>query len=383
MQSAAEYARVRSRSFYLIRSAHTLPRFLATQGYRSLQTGKFWEGHYSNAGFDEGMTVFAPVPGQEFGGNRTLASGELVAHGNGDWGLKIGRETLQPIGDFLASLGEGQRFLLWYAPYLPHQPHDAPAEFVQRYRDSGGLPRHLIPYYANCSWFDHTVGNLLEILRKHETLDRSLVVFLNDNGWTPSENPQPNRPAEFAQTRTSKRSPFEDGLRTPILLSWPGVIPPGRHTALVSSIDVVPTILDAVGLQDKAAPLPGISLLPAARGARSLAENRPVFGEIYPGDCHKLGHPSEHIAYRWVRQGTWKLIVPHSQGKKTPWGKYLDRVALFNLAQDPGETRNRADDPEVAAQRKLLTELLDDWWTPGDDSSVPKPPPATPPKTEP
>ena len=81
MKSRNEYERIRSKSFYLIKSIDTLPRLLAKQGYRSLQTGKFWEGHCRNAGFTEGMTIFEPPPGQKFGGVRTLANGEKAAHG--------------------------------------------------------------------------------------------------------------------------------------------------------------------------------------------------------------------------------------------------------------------------------------------------------------
>ena len=105
MTDRAEYERIRSRSFALIRNQWTLPRALAEEGYRCLQTGKYWEGHYTNAGFTDGMTRFQPVPGQDFGGNRTFASGKIAAHGNGDWGLKIGRETMQPIEDFVDQCG--------------------------------------------------------------------------------------------------------------------------------------------------------------------------------------------------------------------------------------------------------------------------------------
>ena len=63
MKSRDEYERTRSKSFYLIKSVDTLPRLLAKQGYRSLQPEKFWEGHYRNAGFTDGMTIFEPPPG--------------------------------------------------------------------------------------------------------------------------------------------------------------------------------------------------------------------------------------------------------------------------------------------------------------------------------
>ena len=145
----------------LIRDTATLPRMLADQGYRCLQTGKYWEGHYRNAGFTDGMTRAKPVPGARYG-NKQLANGDWVAHGNGDAGLAIGRETMQPIEAFLESVDEAP-FLIWYAPFLPHLPHDSPQRFFDRYDAS--LPPHQRAYYAACSQFDETVGQLIEQVR--------------------------------------------------------------------------------------------------------------------------------------------------------------------------------------------------------------------------
>ena len=105
MKSRQEYKEVREKEFVLIQKVETLPRLLAKRGYRSLQTGKFWEGHWRNAGFSEGMTTFEPPPeNQHFGGVRRLANGERVAHGNGDFGLQIGRVTMEPIYSFIEDL---------------------------------------------------------------------------------------------------------------------------------------------------------------------------------------------------------------------------------------------------------------------------------------
>lgn len=82
-----------------IRAVPTLPRLLAAKGYRSFQTGKWWEGNYSEGGFTAGMTHGDPKHGGR----------------HGDLGLHIGREGLKPIFDFINSCGESPYFL-WYAP---------------------------------------------------------------------------------------------------------------------------------------------------------------------------------------------------------------------------------------------------------------------------
>lgn len=95
-----DYVRTRDRSSYLIRAVPTLPRLLGRKGYVSFQTGKFWEGNFRNAGFTEGMTLDRASDAPAFG-NRKLPDGSVVAHGNGDAGLVIGRVTMKPIDDFL------------------------------------------------------------------------------------------------------------------------------------------------------------------------------------------------------------------------------------------------------------------------------------------
>lgn len=364
MTSVDEYERVRMRSFRLIRSVDTLPRlFRDHAGYRSLQTGKFWEGHFSNAGFTNGMTLFKPVPGQTFGGNRRLANGRLAAHGNGDAGLKIGRETMQPIWDFIDGVGD-HPFLVWYAPYLPHQPHDSPQEYYDLYSKRPEVPPYRVPYYASISRFDDTVGRLVDGIESRGLAERTIFVFVVDNGWEPSTRRAKSRPEEFEHTKRSKRAPFDYGLRTPILIRWDGRVKPATHHELVSSIDVVPTLLAAAGQSDRAAGLPGIDLMPSATGRKALDPDRAVFGEIYPGDGTSLDDPSQDVAYRWVRRGDYKLIVTHAQDGKRPWGEYLAEDALFNVASDPDESNNLIAEAGHAGRVTELRRLLDEWWTP-------------------
>jgi uncharacterized sulfatase len=122
-----QYDALRNRATFLIRSVPTLPRILASEGYRSFQTGKYWEGHWRNAGFTEGKTTAEPSNKPDALGNKQLANGDLVAHGNGDHGLVIGRNTMHPIFEFVDDCHkENTPFLLWYAPFLPHLPHNSP-----------------------------------------------------------------------------------------------------------------------------------------------------------------------------------------------------------------------------------------------------------------
>jgi arylsulfatase A len=365
MKSTEEYVGTREKEFELIRKVETLPGLLAKRGYRSLQTGKFWEGHWRNAGFTEGMTTFsAPPENQTFGGVRRLANGSRVAHGNGDAGLQIGRETMEPIYTFIENCAmEDAPWFVWYAPYLPHLPHDAPKKFYDLAKSCPNVAPHEVPYFASIAQFDHTVGELIQFLEKKELLKETIIVFASDNGWSPSTQ---RRGKEFAQTKNSKRSPFDLGLRTPILLRWEGKLQTGRYAELVSTIDLMPTMLSAT--RTKAAKkLPGMNLLKFANPASGHSKQRPLFGEIYQGDATSLGHPERDIAYRWVRLSDWKLIVPHSQNpKKVPWGSYLNSEALYNLKNDPLETNNLANGVAHSETVSQLRKLLDDWWKPGN-----------------
>ncbi|MBM3838945.1 MAG: DUF4976 domain-containing protein [Verrucomicrobia bacterium] len=306
-----------------LRNAPTVPRLLQTRGYRSLQTGKFWEGHYSNGGFTHGMT-------------------EKGRHG--DAGLIIGRQTLQPIYDFIEAGGE-EPFFVWYAPMMPHEPHNPPERLLQKYA-APDRPLKLARYWAMCEWFDETCGALLEYLDRKNLRDNTLVVFVVDNGWIQETGPKQTTRGWFAPK--SKLSPYDGGVRTPILLRWPGRMKPGRHDDLTSTIDLAPTILAACGLQPTPA-MPGLSLLDVAAGRARLKRNA-VFGEIYLHTSVHLDQPALNLTHRWVREGDWKLIVD-------PAGDRLPE--LYNLAQDPTELVNLA--AREAGPVRRLSRALNRW----------------------
>jgi arylsulfatase A len=345
--SAAEWRVRRAAAERIVRGLPTLPRVLAANGFACLQTGKHWEGDFRNAGFTHGMTLNKPSPPPAYG-NRTLKDG-IVAHGNGDAGLLIGRDTMQPIYDFLDQHHD-QPFFIWYAPLLPHVPFDAPPRFRHRYENRPEIPQHLVAYYAEITRFDETVGQLLQALDERGLTKRTLIIFIIDNGFRPAVQQGGTKP-----DLRSKRSPYEDGVRTPILIFWPGRARPGTHEPLVQSIDTVPTILAAAGIQTLIPDLPGIDLLPAAIGESPLPE-RPAFGEIYPNDAATLGDPAGNMLARWMRQGDYKLIVLADND--------INSTALYNLRYDPEERHNLANSPEHAERLEQMRRLLDDWWKP-------------------
>ena len=280
-QTPALYKCARHTAVDFFKKTPTLPQILAKRGYVSFQAGKHWEGTFEDAGFNEGMTVNKPCFDQPW--NKQMDNGEWVAHGNGDAGLVIGRTTMQPVFDFIDRNAD-RPFLLWYAPVLPHEPHDAPAEYRKPFEDNPNVPGHMMGYYANIAWFDDGVGQLLDYLDEKGLIKNTLFLYICDNGWTTgSDLPK--------QDKNSKRSPFENGIRTPILIRWDGVTKAATHTELVNSIDLASTVLAAVGIDAAPYTLPDIDLMPSAKGKEALDPGRPVFGEIYPGDASVLGSP--------------------------------------------------------------------------------------------
>ena len=123
----------------------TLPRLLGDRGYVSHQSGKWWEGSYQRGGFTHGMTRGFPKPGGR----------------HGDDGLTIGRDGMSPVFEFIdQAVADGKPFFCWYAPFLPHTPHNPPERLLAKYRATD-RPLALAKYYAMCEWFDETCGQLL------------------------------------------------------------------------------------------------------------------------------------------------------------------------------------------------------------------------------
>ena len=335
----------------------TLPRLLGARGYASLQTGKWWQGDFSRGGFTEGMTKGAR---------------------HGDDGLAIGRKTMQPIEDFIGrARAAGKPFFVWYAPMLPHDPHDPTPELVEHYAAKTDSV-HVARYWGNVERFDRTVGDLLDHLDREQLSANTLVVYVTDNGWIQS----PDSP-RFAPR--SKLSPYDGGLRSPIMLRCPGMIQPRRSDALASAIDILPTVLAACGVEPPAG-LPGVNLL----DENAVAARRQVFGECFTHTLVDLDDPAQSLLWRWTVRDRWKLIVPTTAGVggalPAEEAKRVDphsrvryergEIELFDIVTDPEETANvAAAHPEAVAD---LRASLDAWWNPAKQTAGASPGAATP-----
>ena len=336
----AKDAAARAEMVRIFQKSKTIAAQLGMAGYVSHQSGKWWEGECKCGGFTECMT-----------------HGDVERGGrHGDEGLKIGRQTMQPVFDFIDRAGV-KPFFLWYAPFLPHQPHNPPERLLAKYRLRTGLTLPQAKYYAMIEWLDETVGQLVQHLEKRGKAANTIIAYVADNGWIQLDD---NRP--FHQSR-SKLSPYDAGLRTPIIIWQPGRIKPERDERnLASTIDLATTLLPAAGIK---APkeMPGIDL----RSGRERSRRKSVFGAIFLHTSEDVQRPESSLKYRWVISEQWKLVVPHAPNaaldlwpgsKNIGWMK--PQTELFQIAKDPSEQTDAATaNPAVAAR---LLEELDKWW---------------------
>ena len=316
-------------------------RALTDDGYLAHQSGKWWEGSWKDGGFTHGMTHGDPKRGGR----------------HGDEGLKIGRQSMQPIKDFIdLALSKEKPFLVWYAPFLPHTPHNPPPKLLENY-ESKNLSREEVKYFAMCEWFDSTCGELINYLDRKNIRENTLVIYVCDNGWAAASTNKkdPNQRLWKRYAQRSKSSPFEKGIRTPIMLSWPDKITPKSSQDLAHSIDLFPTIA-AVSQIKPSLDLPGINLL----DSQKRKERKRIFGASYSVYNMTPGNPNGTLQYQWCIEGDWKLLLRYN-GLDTTYYKQLhvwDKkpVRLYNLKLDPYE-KNEVSNENLEVIKRIKNEI--------------------------
>ncbi|SDM31010.1 sulfatase-like hydrolase/transferase [Kriegella aquimaris] len=303
---------------------NTLPKMLKEKGYLSFQTGKWWIGNYANGGFDYGMTHGDPDRGGR----------------HGDYGLEIGRKGMDTLYGYIdLALEKKKPFFMWYAPFLPHSPHNPPDSLLQKY-----LPKapteYIAKYWAMCEWFDQTCGELMDYIDKKGETENTIFVYVCDNGWVQNEDNGNYNPI-------SKQSPYDYGMRTPIMFKWKGKITPKLDDrTLASSLDMVPTVLDLLGMK-RPEELDGINVLNETEQKNREA----IFGEIYNHDFYTV---NESLKYRLIMTDPYKLIVPDKTNRPN------EKIQLFNIYKDPFEKEDLSDaHPEIV--EKLLNQIEVSW----------------------
>lgn len=221
--------------------------------------------------------------------------------------------------DFVRRKKDGP-FFLYLAWTLPHQKYEIPS--VEPYQDKPWDPDAKV-HAAMITRMDRDVGRLMALLRELGLDEKTIVFFTSDNGaarrWDGVFD-------STAGLRANKGSVYEGGIRTPMIVRWPGKVPAGRTSdAVWTFADFLPTAAELAGARPPEK-IDGASAVRSILGGKDDAE-RFHYWEA-PGQGYRQA----------ARKGRWKAVRP---GVRKP-------VELYDLAADPREERNLAGaQPEI------------------------------------
>jgi uncharacterized sulfatase len=242
------------------------------------------------------------------------------------------------------AVAAGKPFYLWYAPMMPHSPHNPPQEYLDKYKAKAPTEA-IAKYWAMVDWFDVTCGQLLGHLDQRGLAQNTIVVYVVDNGWFQD-------PAADKYAPKSKQSPYDGGLRTPIMIRWPGKVAPRRDETPVSSIDLAPTLLLAAGLKPDPR-MTGVNLLD-----ESAVKARPaVYGEIFEHNAVDIHKPATSLKHQWAIRWPHKLILPRGPQQIAEGGP-----ELYDIQADPYEEKNLAAGNEAMIAQ--LKAVIEQHWKP-------------------
>ncbi|MEK7865655.1 MAG: sulfatase [Planctomycetota bacterium] len=222
--------------------------------------------------------------------------------------------------------------------YLPfnavHSPLQGKEELLAEFPRLRGDRK---TFAAMLTALDQGVGRVLETLRAKGLDEKTLVIFIADNG-----GPTPSTTSKNDPLRGTKATVYEGGIRVPYFVSWKGHVPEGKtYDRPVISLDIVPTVMAAVGAPVLAGEkLDGVDLLPFLAGEEG-------------------GAPHEALYWRYgdqmaIRKGDWKLLKTRAGG-----------VELYDLSKDI------AEEHDLAAEQVEKAEELLSTWEAWDEQLVP------------
>ena len=260
----------------------TIAEVFKSAGYQTAAYGKWHNGmqapfHPNSRGFEDYYGFCSGHWGNYY--NPLLEHNGNLLRGNG---FIIDDLTQHGI-DFIKE-NIHQPFFL-YLPYnTPHSPMQVPDRFWEKFKDkklsqtgSGGPPKnqnqidHARAALAMCENIDWNVGRIMEQLKNSDLLENTIVIYLSDNG--------PNGNRWNGSMKGRKGSTDEGGVRSPMVINWPGKIPQGKIVKeIASGIDLLPTLKDLTGItfQPKN-PLDGISLKPLIMQENPIWEDRYIY----------------------------------------------------------------------------------------------------------
>ncbi len=351
----------------------TLAEALAAAGYA---TGLFGKWHLGDAsphrpaeqGFQEVLSYRGIAPRPYFD-PALLHNGQAV---------KIPGYCMDIFADHAIAFvrqNKDRPFFLYLATNLIHTPLEVAPAAVEPFRQAG-LDEPTSKVWAMLKSVDDNFGRLMAALAELELEQDTLVWFTSDNGpCTGSTTPQ----RHMAGLRGLKGTVYENGIRVPCFLRWPGRLPPGTKVDRIAAlIDVMPTILDACGVpKPPSVSWDGVSLLPLLENAAVAWPDRTLFFQ-----WEGTPRPEKGMCFA-VRNQRWKLVqaagiadrqahirrkyaeLCAAQGRGPLTIEGPSRLELFDIAADPGETRDLAGaHPEmVRPMQQAYDRWFDDVWT--------------------
>jgi choline-sulfatase len=225
-------------------------------------------------------------------------------------------------------------------PMHPWQISSAPSSY-----DEPGRRAILSGYFAAVTAMDHNIGRILDRLEEQGVREHTLVLFTSDNGMNMGHHGIYGK-----GNGTFPQNMFDTSVKVPALISHPGQVPQGVVCdELLSHYDVMPTLLDYLGIENTAAgPLPGQSFAGLLRGEQYSGRQAIVI-------CDQAARPAvfdEYGPVRMIRTRTWKYV------HRYPYGPH----ELYDLAVDPGEKHNLIDSPDHQAKVVELRAGLEEWF---------------------
>lgn len=237
-----------------------------------------------------------------------------------------------------------ERFFLnlWYfAPHVPLQPPDEWAKLHP--------PTPAGRYAAMLGYLDQQIGRVLSEIDELGLAPRTAILISSDNGGA-----QASHNTRGQTLRGYKKDLYEGGIRSPLLIRWPGRSQAGaRNPSVTATHDLFPTILELLGDDPGASPLPPFDgeSFAASLGGTSFQRAHPLIWQFkLPGGAlPQAAEAAKYMSLFAVRDGSWKLVLDDR------------KLSLFDLAADPREQSNlAAAQPDVTAR---LLRAYDDWRT--------------------
>ena len=330
--------------------ALTIAQVLKSAGYTTGIFGKWHLGDEApyqpdQRGFDEAFIHGAGGIGQTYPGSGGDAPGNkyfdpAIRH-NRVFEKTQGYCTDVFFAQALKWIGEKREekapFFAYITPNAPHGPHVCPEQYVKLYEGTG-LDKEAMAYYGMITNIDENVGKLFARLREWGLDEKTLVIFMTDNGHSMGK-------LYNAGMHGAKGTPYQGGTRVPSFWRWPGVLKAGVDVdRLTAHIDLFPTFAELAGAKfTESAKLDGRSLLPLLRDPAAPWPDRYLFTHVgrWPkGQAAQSKHKSCA-----VRNSRFRLV---------------NDKELYDIQKDPGETTNVIEQhPDVVAQ---MRKAYDRWW---------------------